>query len=112
MSDQRQQQELLGDWVWHRDAAAMMGVNEKLLRVKDWNGHYLHWPQLDRIQPVERGRIYLRRSQVETWKQQQEQAAALNKPLELREAGTGGFDHLRDSLAAYPKLLKQLGVHT
>lgn len=110
MPDKPQQQDLLGDWLWHRDAARMMGVNEKSLRLKDRRGHYLHWPQLDRIQPMERGRIYLRRSQVAAWREQKEYEAAMNKPLESREPETNPFQHLRDDFAQYPKLLKQLGV--
>lgn len=110
MSDQAAQQE--NNWIWHKDAAPLMGVNEKFLRLKDKRGFFLYWPQLDRIQPIPRGRIYLRRDQIAAWKQQQEQIAARNKAPEFRESTANPFNGMREMLAenGWHDLAKKLGV--
>ncbi|MBL8186552.1 MAG: hypothetical protein JNK38_01020 [Acidobacteria bacterium] len=103
--------EQANDWIGLKAAAAYMHVNEKTLRQRvPGTNRWLHYPQLTRIQLVEKGNIYFLRSELAAWKQQVEEQARAARPIEFAGTPENPFTRLRDRLAAYPDLLRQLGV--
>lgn len=57
---------MTSDWVKLKDAAAILRVNEKKLRVRSEGGDYLFYPELTRLQPDGPGtRIWLLRPEIE-----------------------------------------------
>lgn len=61
-SAQVQQEEDI--WIKHREAARLLGVNEKLLRLRTGAGGWLHYPHLVRRQRARRATIWLRLADV------------------------------------------------
>lgn len=109
-----QQEAFVDDWIALREAAALMHVNEKQLRMME-EGEYRYYPQLARIQPIPKGKIFMLRSQVLEWRKQMErqalERAAPKKPIE--EFGKHTYAPIAEDLVALGgdvRLLRSLGV--
>lgn len=109
-----QQEDFVDDWIALREAAALMHVNEKQLRMME-GGEYRYYPHLARIQPIPKGKIFMLRSQVIEWRKQMErkalEKAAPKKPIE--EFGRHTYAPIAEDLVALgaeAQLLRSLGV--
>lgn len=109
--------EFVDDWIGLREAARLMHVNEKDLRVRNEAGNYEHFPRIARIQIRPNGKLFFLRSQILAWRADIEaRALARCQPTEAApENGVPTYEPIREQLARIttdPALFRALGIDT